>query len=127
MDAAAGRLPPWVSQPAGSPSRPSCGAYENGQTIITHAASRWARDLPAVRLHALRNTIDHMSDCVDAFDAAAALPEKPQWLMVSMTITVSCQLMLQAIEEMRAVLALSPSLRAVVARVEASKRAGGAA
>ncbi len=73
------------------------------------------------------HTIREMGSCVEAFRAAKGLPDKTWGLMMSITATVACELMEQAADDMQAVLALSPTLREVVARVDANKRAGGAA
>jgi hypothetical protein len=92
------------------------GHDDNGQQIVTRAAGRWARDLPAFRLRGLRDTIKDMNGVVRAFDASNGMPEAQRLLMLSMTASVARGLMLQAADDFRAVLALSPQLRAAIAR-----------
>lgn len=101
---------------------PVVWGFQDGQTIVVHASARWARDLPAVRIHGLWHTVNEMGRCVDAFRAAKGLPDRTWDLMMSMTATVACELMEQAADDMRAILALSPSLREIVARVDAGRK-----
>lgn len=106
---------------------PVVWGYENGQHIVTRATGRHALEMPAVRLHGLYDTIREMGGVVDAFAIASKLPDdRSQALMMRVTATVACELMMQAADNMRAVLALSPTLREVVATVEASMKAGTA-
>jgi hypothetical protein len=92
------------------------GHDDNGQQIVTRAAGRWASNLPAFRLRGLRDTIKDMGGVVRAFDASNGMPEAQRLLMLSMTASVARELMLQAADDFRAILALSPQLRAAIAR-----------
>jgi hypothetical protein len=101
--------------------------YENGQQIVIRATGRWSRDLPADRWRGLRDTINDMGDVVKAFDATRDIADADQRLtMLSMSASVARALMLQADDNMRAVLALSPALRSTLATVDARMGKGGA-
>ena len=45
---------------------PVVWGWENGQQIVVHASARWARDLPAIRIHGLYETIKEMGGVVEA-------------------------------------------------------------
>ena len=105
------------------------GVDDTGQQIVTRARGRWTFDLPVARLRYLRNIIDDMAQVVKAIDCAAALQGDAKHTMLFMSASVGRCLMLDAADNMRAVLALSPALREAVAREDArmAKSEGGAA
>jgi hypothetical protein len=93
------------------------GADEKGCQVVIHASGRWARDLPLVRLRGLRDTIDDMGQVVKAFDGTRDIAADGQRLtMLSMTASVARALMVQAADDMRAVLALDPQSFDVLVR-----------
>lgn len=102
---------------------PVVWGYENGQQIVTRAVGRHATEMPAVRIHGLRETIREMGGIVDAFAIAADLPDdRSQKIMMRVTAKVAIDLMQDAADDMRAILALSPMLREIVARVDAGRK-----
>jgi hypothetical protein len=107
--------------------RPVEWGYENGQQIVIRASGRWACDLPVARWRGLRDTISDMGEVVRAFDGTRDIADTDQRLtMLSMSASVARALMLQAADDMRAVLALSPAIRGALARVDARTSKGGA-
>lgn len=101
--------------------------YENGRQVVTHASGRAARELPVPRLGMLRDTIEDMGDLVKAFDGMRRIADKDLHLtMLAMTATVARNLMLEAAEDMRALLALSPDIRNALAQADAGAGKGGA-
>ena len=99
--------------------------YENGRQVVTHASGWAARELPAPRWGLLRDTIDDMGAVVKAFDATRSIADDGQRVtMLSMVASVARALMLQAAADMRAILALSPAIRAAITQADARK--GGA-
>lgn len=101
---------------------PVVWGWENGQQIVVHASARWARDLPAVRIHGLHETIKEMGAVVDAFVIATGLPEDKSKVMMRLAAKVAIDLMQDAADDMRAILALSPMLREIVTRVDAGSK-----
>jgi hypothetical protein len=63
----------------------------------------------------LRDTIKDMDGVVHAFEASNGMPEAQRLLMLSMTASVARELMLQAADDFRTILTLSPQLRAAIA------------
>ena len=107
---------------------PIVWGYENGQQIVIRAAGHWQHDLPADRWRGLRNTIDDMGQVVRAFDATCDIADHGQRLtMLSVAATVARQLILQATEDMRHALALSPAMRSAIAKVDTRMASKGGA
>lgn len=101
--------------------------YENGQHVVTRASGWAAHELPSDRWRGLRDTIDDMGAVVRAFDGTRDIADDGRRLtMLSMAATVARALMLQAAEDMRHALALSPAVRSAIAKVEARMGKGGA-
>jgi hypothetical protein len=101
--------------------------YENGQHVVTHASGRAAHELPSDRWRGLRDTIDDMGAVVRAFDGTRDVADDGRRLtMLSMAATVARALMLQAADDMRSALALSPAVRSAIAKVDARMGKGGA-
>lgn len=102
--------------------------YENGQQVVLEARGAWGRALPFDRLRGLRNVINDMAAVVEAFDCAIRLKGDAKLTMLCMSATVGRQLMVEAAEDMRAVLVLSPALREAFSREDArmAKAEGGA-
>jgi hypothetical protein len=96
---------------------------------VTRARGRWAFDLPVARLRYLRDGIEDMAQVVEAFDCAARLEADAKHTMLCISASVGRCLMLEAADNMRAVLALSPALREAFSRGDArmAKAKGGAA
>jgi hypothetical protein len=91
-----------------------------GHQIVTRAAGRWAREMPAYRLRFLRDTIEGFEGVVQAFDVAHDLPEERQrHIILNVVAYVARDLMLEAADGFRSVLALSPQLRELIAAVDA--------
>jgi hypothetical protein len=102
--------------------------YENGRHVVTHASGRAARELPAPRWGLLRDTIDDMGAVVRAFDGTRDIADAGLRLtMLSIAGSVARALMVQAADDMRALLALSPAIRSALAEADARKGKGGAA
>jgi hypothetical protein len=107
--------------------RPVEWGYENGQQIVVRAAGHWQHDLPADRWRGLRNTINDMGQVVKAFDGTCDIADAGRRLtMLAMAATVARALMLQAADDMRHALALSPAVRSAIAKVDARMGKGGA-
>jgi hypothetical protein len=83
--------------------------------------------MPVARWRYLRDNIAHMGrvvhaiDCLDQVSGADA-----RHALLCMCATVARQLMLAAADDMDAALALSPDLRAALARADACMAKGGA-
>jgi hypothetical protein len=94
--------------------------YENGRQVLTRATGRLGQEMPVTRWRNLRDTIDDMIDVVKAFDDTRHIADADQrFTLPSMSASVARALMLQAVEDMQAALALSPWLREAIARKEA--------
>lgn len=103
--------------------------YENGRHVVTHATGKWSLDMPGPRLHGLRDTVKDLQQVAAAFRAARGLPDR-EWILVTrMTVTVADTLIWQLVGDLEAILALSPTLRATIAKVDEnlSKAAEGGA
>jgi hypothetical protein len=108
--------------------RPVEWGYENGQQVVVRAAGRWACDLPVARWRGLRDTISDMGEVVRAFDGTRDIADVDQRLtMLSMVASVARGLMVQAADDMGAVLALSPRLRENLAKADARMASEGGA
>jgi hypothetical protein len=107
---------------------PVVWGYENAQLVVARASGHWQHDLPADRWRGLRDTIDDMGAVVRAFDGTRDIGDDGQRLtMLSMAASVARALMLQAADDMRHALALSPAVRSAIAKVDARMGKGGAA
>ena len=109
--------------------RPVEWGFEGGQQVVTRARGPWASKLPVTRLRYLRNDIEDMASVVEAFDHAGELQGNAKLLMLCMTASVARGLMLEAADNLQAVLALSPALREALSREDArtANAEGGAA
>jgi hypothetical protein len=102
--------------------------YENGRLVVARASGWAVRELPVARWRGLRETIDDMGAVVRAFDGTRDIADAGLRLtMLSMAGSVARALMVQAADDMRAVLALSPAIRSALAKADARTGKGGAA
>jgi hypothetical protein len=103
--------------------------YENGRHIVTRATGRLARELPIAQWQGMRSTIAELQDVADGINALRAYPAGDVAAAMAVIAVHSVSLIDNLAERAKSVLALSPDLRADLAKSDASMAArtdGGA-
>jgi hypothetical protein len=110
-------------------SAPVQWGYENGRHIVTRATGRLARELPIAQWQGMRSTIAELQDVADGINALRAYPAGDVAAAMAVIAVHSVSLIDNLAERAKSVLALSPDLRADLAKSDASMAArtdGGA-